>query len=332
MALHRNSVAYAATSLAASLMHSVFMFYYVNIYLNRFHVSETGFQVAQIIFMIWNAVNDPLFGYIQDNYDFAWVKSRRHSILYGAPLWALSFALPWFPWGDYSTYTWLSSFQLTVSLCFYDAMFTFVLLAQCALFAEMSTDQTDRVRLVRYSQIASLVGSSSVLFTSYASANAENYGSFQACCVIIAFTSLLFLTYSGVNTHSQYDHMTGSESYKHGGDSQQLINGNSSDNCFSAVQQIRQILTERDFLSFVFMNFCQVYHVTFLGNFAQVFCDILIRQEDLPTVSRSFYYGSLTLASQVTKKTYRVGVPVCPSIRLSVIAFLYGLELLNGMS
>ena len=305
--LHRNSVAFAATTLAATMMHSVFMFYYVTTYLNRFHVSEGGFQMAQIVFMIWNAVNDPLFGYIQDNYDFAWVKSRRHSILYGAPLWALSFALPWFPWGDYSDYTLLSSVQLTLSLCFYDAMYTFVLLAQCSLFAEMSTDQGDRIRLVRYNQVASLVGSSSVLFTSYASANADNYGAFQSCCVIIAITAWLFLTYSGLNTFSQYDDKrrlkgNGHGHNKHGGGGGDTAkHSKQTDTGYSGLQLIWQILTERDFLSFVLMNFCQVYHVYFLGNFAKVFCDVLISQEELPTVSRSFYFGSLTLTSQVKR-------------------------------
>ena len=90
--------------------------------------------------MVWNTINDPLFAYVQDNYHFSIVKTRRHSILYGAPLFAVSFLVVWFPWADYSEGGgWLAGVQLTVALCFYDSMFTFVLLAYCALFAEMSS-------------------------------------------------------------------------------------------------------------------------------------------------------------------------------------------------
>lgn len=53
--------------LALSLMQTAFMFYYVKVFLNVFHVNEYWFNVAQVLFMIWNAINDPLFGYIQVN-------------------------------------------------------------------------------------------------------------------------------------------------------------------------------------------------------------------------------------------------------------------------
>jgi len=110
--------------------------------------------------MIWNSVNDPLFGCIQDSFQGKLVWSRQRCIFYGAPLFALSFMLMWLPWGDYDssdTPAWLSGVQLVCVLCLYDTMFTFVLLAQCALFTEMSTDQDDRVRLVKYSQVWKLM-------------------------------------------------------------------------------------------------------------------------------------------------------------------------------
>ena len=145
--LHRPSVAYAATTLGASMMNSVWGFYYVKIFLNKYQVSESWFHTSQIIFMVWNAINDPLFGYIQDNMNISWVRSRRHSILYGAPLYAISFLVPWFPWGTYEKGSWLAGAHLLFSLCLWDTLFTFVLLAQCALFAEMSKKHEDRLRL-----------------------------------------------------------------------------------------------------------------------------------------------------------------------------------------
>ena len=50
--------------------------------------------------MIWNAINDPLFGYFQDNSDWPVFRQRKMSIYYGAPVWAFTFMLPWFNWSN----------------------------------------------------------------------------------------------------------------------------------------------------------------------------------------------------------------------------------------
>ena len=48
-----------------SVVHVIFSFYYVKVFLNVFKVNEYWFNVAQFLYMIWNAINDPLFGYLQ---------------------------------------------------------------------------------------------------------------------------------------------------------------------------------------------------------------------------------------------------------------------------
>lgn len=291
------AVAYAATTLGASLMSSVFSFYYVKTYLNLFHVSEGWFQAAQIVFMIWNAVNDPLVGYIQDNWSYSWVKSRRHSILYGAPLFAISFMVIWLPWGSYTEDTkgnWLAGVQLMFSLCFYDALFTFVLLAQCALFTEMSQQHNDRIRLVRYSQIGSLLGSFSVFFTNLISNNAEHFQLFQIMCAIIAGLAYFCFRYTGNNALTQYDQSHIEKNKRLGVDT--TLDKSSP---FTMGQQLLQIFKQRNFVSFVIMNFCQIYHRTSLSNFVSIICDTLISKNDLSAGVRSFFYGTLYTLPQV---------------------------------
>lgn len=107
----------------------------------------------QLVFMLWNAINDPIFGYLQDTSKMRCCSQRRLSILYGAPLYSLTFLLPWFPWRSYYPGDWLSGLHLMVALCAFDGLLTFVLLAQCALFAEISSNHQNRLRLVQYSQV-----------------------------------------------------------------------------------------------------------------------------------------------------------------------------------
>lgn len=107
--------------------------------------------------MLWNAINDPLFGYVQDNSRMAWCSQRRLFILYGAPFYSLAFLLVWFPWRTYAPGDWLSGVQLTVALCAFDGMLTFVLLIHCALSAEISSNHQNRLRLIKYSQVRTAI-------------------------------------------------------------------------------------------------------------------------------------------------------------------------------
>lgn len=127
-------------------------------------VSQQPFQLSgllpsvclispQLVFMVWNALNDPLFGYLQDTSNMRCCSQRRLSILYGAPLYSLTFLLPWFPWRSYYPGDWLSGLHLMVALCAFDGLLTYVLLAQCALFAEISSNHQNRLQLLQYSQV-----------------------------------------------------------------------------------------------------------------------------------------------------------------------------------
>ncbi|CAI9537276.1 unnamed protein product [Staurois parvus] len=187
--INRPALAYSMTTLGAGMMNHIFNFYYVKLFLNRYKISEGSFHQAQVVFMIWNAINDPLFGYIQDNSKSDFCSIRRRSILFGAPFYALAFLIPWFPWKDYTEGEWLSGIHLVVALCVFDGMLTFVLLAQCALFAEISTKHESRLQLIKYNQVASLLGSSSILFCGLISDNMENITRFQTFTLCVAVLS-----------------------------------------------------------------------------------------------------------------------------------------------
>jgi Na+/melibiose symporter-like transporter len=319
--LHAKSVAFAATSLGSHLINPVFYFYYVKVYLNRFHVTEPWFQMAQVIFMIWNAVNDPLFGCLQDNARFLpAMRSRRHSILYGAPFFVFAFVSAWFPWSDYEATgsdapePWVAGLQLTCALCLYDALFTFVLLAQCALLAELATDQVDRVRLIRYSHAASLIGSTSVLLCDAASGGLADFDRFRMVCCGLGVAAGACFVYTGLKAHTQFDRhdVTGGNG---GGTSPSVVDvdqkplagivsqrdDRDTASVGAVLRQTAQIFAQRSFVSFVLTNLCQIYHTTFLTNFANIIGERLIG-DALSSTAKSFLYGSLFLVPQVINK------------------------------
>lgn len=284
------------TTLGAGMMNNIFSFYYVKLFINKYEVSEGAFHRAQMVYMVWNAVNDPLFGYLQDNSRVPCCSQRRLSILYGAPLYSLTFLLAWFPWRTYAPGDWLSGLHLTVALCAFDSLLTFVLLAQCALFAEISSQHQNRLRLVKYSQVASLIGSSSILFCGVVSNNMEDYSAFQAYTVLIAILSCGCMLYTGFHSVSRFD----SKIFE--SDSQQSVDHppQKSGPSFSNLKtQIWQILTNKDFQVFVLMNFFQVFLLAFFNNFTIIFSEHLIPPDVLPPLAKSFMYGAGFICPQL---------------------------------
>ncbi|XP_053327194.1 transmembrane protein 180-like [Spea bombifrons] len=283
LGVHWPALAYCMTTLGAGMMNSIFNFYYVKLFLNRYKISEGAFHQAQVVFMIWNAINDPLFGYIQDNSKVPCCSLRRNSIFYGAPFYALAFLLPWFPWKDYTEGDWLSGVHLVVALCVFDGMLTFVLLAQCALFAEISTRHENRLQLIKYNQVASLLGSSSILFCGLVSDNMEKFSNFQTFTVFLAFLSTLCMCYTGVFGVSQYEQKDSSV---------ERSKSNTALSWSSVFTLTKEILTQRNFVIFVSMNFFQVFHATFCSNFMMIFAENLIPRDALPSFVRSIMYGA----------------------------------------
>ncbi|XP_068435513.1 transmembrane protein 180-like [Clinocottus analis] len=297
LGLNPAAVAYSMTTLGAGMINSIFSFYYVKLFLNKYKISEGAFHQSQVVFMVWNAINDPLFGYLQDNSRVPCCSQRRLSILYGAPLYSLAFLLAWFPWQTYAPGDWLSGVHLMVALCAFDAMLTFVLLAQCALFAEISSHHQSRLRLINYSQVASLLGSSSVLFCGVISNNMEDFASFQAFTVLIAILSCLCMLYTGLYSESHFDNNKGSEL-----DTQDSCDQTSHQSGVSFSMLITlmwQILSNRDFLHFVCMNFFQVFLLAFFTNFTMIFAEHLIPPDVLPSLAKSIMYGAGFICPQL---------------------------------
>nr|XP_046271136.1 transmembrane protein 180-like [Scatophagus argus] len=290
------AVAYAMTTLGSCMINNIFSFYYVKLFINKYKISEGAFHQSQVVYMMWNALNDPLFGYLQDNSRLSCCSQRRLSILYGAPLYSLTFLLAWFPWRAYTPGDWLSGLHLTVALCAFDGLLTFVLLAQCALFAEISSHHQSRLRLVKYSQVASLIGSSSVLFCGMVSRNMEDFTAFQAFTVLTAVISCGCMLYTGFHSESRFDNKVSALN-------EQFSVDKASDQSVFSFSTLRtlmwQILTNKDFQMFVLMNFFQVFMLAFLNNFTMIFAEHLIPPDVLPSLAKSIMYGAGFICPQL---------------------------------
>ncbi|XP_046848994.1 transmembrane protein 180-like [Xenia sp. Carnegie-2017] len=286
---YRNILAYSSITFGSSLINSIFDFYYVRTFLHIYKINNSWFNVAQFVYMVWNAVNDPLFGYLQDSSNIKIFRVRSLAVLVGAPIYSLSFLTPWFPLFS-NRPDWLVGLHLIISLCFFDSLLTFVLLAQCALFAEISPSASDRAQLLKYSQVASILGSSSVFVVDYISESQKNFVTFQFLCVIVAALSCCVMCYSGQNVRvaKKYEPLL----------DQNTENVQTNSTQPSWLKLTFQICRQRNFVCFVIMNFLQIFHITYSSNFFLIFAEVLMGSQ-LPAFVRSVLAGSTYLIPQI---------------------------------
>ena len=59
-------IAYGAIMFCSSLLNNIFISYYIDLFVNVVHVDSSWFYIGQTVFMVWNAANDPLLGWLSD--------------------------------------------------------------------------------------------------------------------------------------------------------------------------------------------------------------------------------------------------------------------------
>ncbi|XP_062505679.1 transmembrane protein 180-like isoform X2 [Corticium candelabrum] len=191
-----------------------------------------------------------------------------------------NFLLPWFSWGEDDSLPWIAGVHLIISLWLYDAMFTYVLLAQCALFAEISLDSEERHVVLRYSQVASIIGSTSVFWCELLSHNLDDITRFQVCCVCIALLSWISMTYSGSTVRVASEVALSEGDIKKRG--QQL----------SMMTLILQLVRNKNFMCFITVNFLQIFHNTFGANFFSMFSNYFLSADEVGSMTKTLLAGS----------------------------------------
>jgi GPH family glycoside/pentoside/hexuronide:cation symporter len=142
-------------ALGTSLISGVFGALLPIFYQDYLGLSARWIAIASFIYAIWNALNDPIFGYISDS-----TRSRRGRRIpymrYTAPFLAATFFLVWLApqhAGDFSLFLWM-----LVSMVLYDGCYTIIGLVYSALLPEVTESDTQRNHLQISSSLFGLLG------------------------------------------------------------------------------------------------------------------------------------------------------------------------------
>ena len=143
----RQVAGYLAGMVPTILMVGFFGFAYSKFFLDDLKLDPKLWYIGLAIYGIINAFNDPIIGYISDNTDAQkWGSRRLIYIKWGAPLWALAFALIWWIPTDHGS-QFLLFLHFTLTVCFYDTLMTMMVMTWMALLPEMTMDVDERAKI-----------------------------------------------------------------------------------------------------------------------------------------------------------------------------------------
>ncbi|MFX0076283.1 MAG: MFS transporter [Candidatus Hermodarchaeota archaeon] len=176
--------------------------------------------IAQIIYAVWNVLNDPIFGNTIGNtryYNKKRGEVQRYIpyIKFGAPIFSLCFALVFFPpdaWrgqtSNFLVQIWLFVWYLVTQIA-YDTLFTLVLCAYVALLPQMTLNQREREKIQLYStvfQLPAILIGFFIPVAFLADPTVESIALFQILVVIIAIFGILpyWILSKYVREHSEH--------------------------------------------------------------------------------------------------------------------------------
>ncbi len=146
---------YGLASLGTSTISSIFAALLPIFYQDYLGLSSKWIGIASVIYAVWNALNDPIFGFITDN-TRSRLGRRIPYMRFTAPFLALTFILVWFApqgAGEISQFWWM-----LVTMILYDTAYTIIGLVYGALVPELSESDVERNQLSISSAIFGMVG------------------------------------------------------------------------------------------------------------------------------------------------------------------------------
>jgi len=142
-------------ALGTSLISGIFGALLPIFYQDYLGLTARWIGVASMVYAIWNAINDPLFGYISDSSRFK-MGRRIPYMRFTAPFLALTFILVWFApprAGQQMLFWWM-----LVTMLLYDTCYTIIGLAYSSLLPEISESDAERNGLQISSSLLGLLG------------------------------------------------------------------------------------------------------------------------------------------------------------------------------
>ncbi len=233
-------VVWGIASLGTSLIAGVFGALLPIFYQDYLGLNARWIALASGIYAVWNALNDPIFGYVSDS-----TRSRHGRRIpymrFTAPFLAGTFILVWLApqkAGEFSLFLWM-----LVSMVLYDGCYTIIGLVYSALLPEVTESDTERNHLQISSSLFGLLGTLlgfviPDLFRPKTGA-APSFFPLQIAMVVVGVTGMLLILATTFKVKERPEFSQGDQPLKLG-------------------DQIKYTFTSKSFIVLVIQNFMSI--------------------------------------------------------------------------
>lgn len=149
-------IAYSFGAVATALSYQAFSTYFVFFYTDVMKLLPWLVSAGMLVYGIWNAVNDPLAGFVSD-ITRTRIGRRIPFILFGTLPFALCYFLVWVPPVSAATMALLFIYFLII-INLFDTLYTVVSLNWAALYPEMYPELEERAQVNTYRQVFQILG------------------------------------------------------------------------------------------------------------------------------------------------------------------------------
>ncbi|MHA1488829.1 MAG: MFS transporter [Promethearchaeota archaeon] len=246
--------------LANTIIAGVVTLYLLDYYINIVKISYDLFIIANILYLLWNTINDVIFGYYGDRTRTK-IGRRMPYIRYGAPFFALAFILFWFPFpgtapGDLNSGQLFKFGQLVFGYIFFDTALTLVILSFVSLPPEMTESTKERNLISGYRTIFTLIGGITILFVPFIlSLGLDSFRIFIVILGVFCMFAYVILSFKIKERKELYELSEQSKSE-------------------SLIKEIAQSFKNKAFISFIVYNFAVIFATTMVVSFTPLFINI----------------------------------------------------------
>jgi GPH family glycoside/pentoside/hexuronide:cation symporter len=141
---NNSPVAYGLGSFGLESLYKVFVGFYMFYYIDELGLAVALAAIINVVYAIWDAVNDPLVGFLSDNTRTCWGR-RRPWLLTGLPFYVIILVLVYAVPGSFQRGNTLFWYALVIFFLF-EAAYTVMSVNYDALFPELFQDFRERAR------------------------------------------------------------------------------------------------------------------------------------------------------------------------------------------
>ena len=148
-------VAFGLASLGMAVISGIYGAMLTKFYQDNLGLGHQLIGLAMIVYAVWNAINDPIFGEITDRTKSK-LGRRIPYLRYTAPFYAATFIAVWFcpeKFSEIGKFWWM-----LVTILLYDTCYTILGLVHGALLPELSESDKERAKLSMFQAIFGLIG------------------------------------------------------------------------------------------------------------------------------------------------------------------------------